>query len=145
MNNEFKKVLQSIVNLETEQKVGLALTAVKDLVPEITKQFNSEKASHLLLAVFSTAISADGKLNSNEFAIIKGFLDAVDIKLTDEQVVKIIADYSGKEAYEAILALNHILSADGKSNLIALVAAVCAIDDRIDPNEVSYLDALYNA
>ena len=145
MNNEFKKVLQSIVNLETEQKVGLALTAVKELVPEITKQFDSEKASRLLLAVFFTAISADGKLNSNEFAIIKGFLDAVDIKLTDEQVVKIIADYSGKEAYEAILALNHILSADGKSNLIALVAAVCAIDDRIDPNEVSYLDALYNA
>ena len=144
MDNNFKKVLQSIVNLETEKKISLAVSAIGDIAPELQKHFDSAQSAKIIVAIFATSVAADGKLNSNEFALFKSFMNAMGIKMSDDEYVKLISNFSDKDSYQAIHALNKILTADGKASLVMLVAAICAIDDRIDPNETSFLEDLYN-
>ena len=145
MSNDFKEVLQRIVNMPFEDKIGLALTAIKNLAPELTKRFDKDKATILILTIFSTSVAADGKLTKEEFVLVKAFLSAAGAEIPDEKLVEMLADLSGNDAYTAINALSKGLSVDGQANLVSLVAAVCAIDDRINPSEVAFLSDIYNA
>ena len=60
-------------------------------------------------------------------------------------MMKMIKELSTKEAYNAVLSLSKILSTEGQAYLVSLVAAICAIDDRIESSEVAFLSDLYNA
>ena len=145
MDNQLKAALQKIVNLSTEDKVGLAFAAIKALTPEIREHFTDEEASVAIAAIFSTAAVADGKLSDEEYALIKTFFQAFEIDMDDDTLTELIVDLSAKEAYAAVLSLNDMLSKEGKTYLISLVAAICAIDDRIEPTEVMFLSDLYKA
>ena len=145
MNNDLRAVLQQIVNLSTDDKIGLALNAIKGLVPELTSRFTTEQTAAIIASVFSTSAAADGKLTPEEFALIKAFLSGTNNEISDEDVLKLIAGTSTKEAYAAVLGLSKALSVDGQAKLFTLVAVICSIDNRIDPNEISYLSDIYGA
>ena len=145
MDNQLKSALQDIVNLSVEDKLGLAFTSIKGLVPEISKHFTNEQASIVIVSIFSTAVAADGKLSKEEYALVKAFLQTFDIDMDDDTLMNMIKDLSTKEAYAAVLSLSKILSTEGQAYLVSLVAAICAIDDRIEPSEVAFLSDLYNA
>lgn len=145
MDNQLKEALQQIVNLPTEERIALSFTAMKGLVPEINKLFDKDRIPVIILSIFSTSVAADGKLSKEEYALVKAFLQAFEINMDDETLMKMIKDLSSKEAYMAVLSLSKILSVEGQANLVSLVAAICAIDDRIETSEVAYLSDLYNA
>lgn len=145
MDQNLRGVLQQIVNLSDSDKISLALDSIKDIAPELKANFSDEKCSEIIIAVISTAAAADGKLSVQEFALVKSFLEAGGLELEQEKIVRMIADFSQKEAYQMVHALNRILSSDGQASLITLVAAVCAIDDKIDSNEIAYLSDLFEA
>ncbi|MBQ3330448.1 MAG: hypothetical protein IJG87_04625 [Ruminococcus sp.] len=145
MDNQFKAALQDIVNLSVEDKLNLAFSSIKGLVPEISKHFDDKQAGIVIISIFSTAVAADGKLSKEEYALVKTFLKTCEIEMDDETMVNMIKDLSSKEAYAAVLSLSQMLSSEGQAYLVTLVAAICSIDDRIDPNEVAFLTDLYNA
>ena len=143
MDSNLKSALQQIVDLSTEIKIGLALDSFKKLIPEIKKYFDDRQTVGLILAIFASSVAADGKISGEEFALVKSFFMAMEIDMADEDIVKMLADIAKDGAYDAIKKLNQVLSAEGRAYLVSLVAAICAIDDRIAPQEVSYLSDLY--
>lgn len=110
MDNQLKSALQDIVNLSTEDKLGLAFTSIKGLVPEISKHFTNEQAGVVIVSIFSTAVAADRKLSKEEYALVKSFLQTFEIDMDDEALMNMIKDLSTKEAYAAVLSLSKILS-----------------------------------
>ena len=143
MDNNLKSALQQIVDLSTEDKIGLALDSFKNLIPEIKKYFDDKQTSVLVLTIFASSVAADGKISREEFALVKSFFMALEIEMSDEDIVKMIADIATSGAYDAVKKLNTLLSPEGKAYLVSLVAAICAIDNKIAPQEVSYLEDLY--
>lgn len=145
MDNDMKELLQQVVDLPTDDKLAFALSAIKGLAPEIQKHFDSEQTAKIIISVFATSVAADGKLTSEEFALVKAFLSAGGIDMPDEKLVEMLASLAANGAYEMVNALNKILSTEGQAHLIALVTVICAIDDRIDSHEVSYIMDLYKS
>ena len=145
MDNQFRAALQEVVNLSAEDKIALAYSSIQKLGPEIAERFDQKKANLMILAIFSTSVAADGKLTQEEFSLVKAFLRAAKSEMDEEAIVRMIADLSSNDAYAAVLSLNKVLSPEGQSSLMALVAAVCAIDDRIETSEIAYLTDLYKA
>lgn len=145
MDNQFRAALQEVVNLSAEDKIALAYSSIQKLGPEIAERFDQKKANLMILAIFSTSVAADGKLTQEEFSLVKAFLRAAKSEMDEEAIVRMIADLSSNDAYAAVLSLNKVLSPEGQSSLMALVAAVCAIDDRIETSEIAFLTDLYKA
>ena len=145
MDNQFRAALQEVVNLSAEDKIALAYSSIQKLAPEIAERFDQKKANLMILAIFSTSVAADGKLIQEEFSLVKAFLRAAKSEMDEEAIVRMLADLSSNDAYAAVLSLNKVLSPEGQSSLMALVAAVCAIDDRIETSEIAFLTDLYKA
>lgn len=145
MDNQFRAALQEVVKLSAEDKIALAYSSIQKLGPEIAERFDQKKANLMILAIFSTSVAADGKLTQEEFSLVKAFLRAAKSEMDEEAIVRMLADLSSNDAYAAVLSLNKVLSPEGQSSLMALVAAVCAIDDRIETSEIAFLTDLYKA
>lgn len=145
MDNQFRAALQEVVNLSAEDKIALAYSSIQKLAPEIAERFDQKKVNLMILAIFSTSVAADGKLTQEEFSLVKAFLRAAKSEMDEEAIVRMLADLSSNDAYAAVLSLNKVLSPEGQSSLMALVAAVCAIDDRIETSEIAFLTDLYKA
>lgn len=145
MIDAFREQLQKIVNLTDDEKIGLALESIRELAPEIRRYSDDDsKVTGTIIAIFATSIAADGKLNAQELALIHAFLDTAGIEIKDvDELVALIRACSTNEAYDLVRTLNKILSVDGQASLITLVAAICAIDDKIESNEVAYLNDLF--
>lgn len=142
MNNEFRDVLQQIVNLSYEQKVGLAASSISDLIPELKKLFGDKEVSAIIMAIISTAIAADGQLAPEEYAFAKALFGAAGMEMSDEDLVKTIKIYSTDSGYDIVRNVSKVLPSDVKSKLVTGVAAICAIDNTIDKNEIAFLTTL---
>ena len=145
MDNNLREALQQIVNLSEEDKIRLAFDSMKGLAPEITKIVESDNIAVAILSIFATSVAADGKLTGEEYSLVHAFLKLFKIEMDDEKMVAMLKDLSSDEAYRAVLSLSKILSEQGQAYLVSLVAVICAIDDRIDSSEVTFISDLYNA
>lgn len=140
-----REALQQIVNLSEEDKIRLAFDSMKGLAPEITKIVESDNIAVAILSIFATSVAADGKLTGEEYSLVHAFLKLFKIEMDDEKMVAMLKDLSSDEAYRAVLSLSKILSEQGQAYLVSLVAVICAIDDRIDSSEITFISDLYNA
>ena len=145
MDNNLREALQQIVNLSEEDKIRLAFDSMKGLAPEITKIVESGNIAVAILSIFATSVAADGKLTGEEYSLVHAFLKLFKIEMDDEKMVAMIKDLSSDEAYRAVLSLSKVLSEQGQAYLVSLVAVICAIDDRIDSSEITFISDLYNA
>ncbi len=145
MDNNLREALQQIVNLSEEDKIRLAFDSMKGLAPEITKIVESDNIAVAILSIFATSVAADGKLTGEEYSLVHAFLKLFKIEMDDEKMVAMLKDLSSDEAYRAVLSLSKILSEQGQAYLVSLVAVICAIDDRIDSSEITFISDLYNA
>lgn len=118
---------------------------MKGLAPEITKIVESDNIAVAILSIFATSVAADGKLTGEEYSLVHAFLKLFKIEMDDEKMVAMLKDLSSDEAYRAVLSLSKILSEQGQAYLVSLVAVICAIDDRIDSSEITFISDLYNA
>ena len=144
MDNNLREALQQIVNLSEDDKIRLAFDSMKGLAPEITKIVESGNIAVAILSIFATSVAADGKLTGEEYSLVHAFLKLFKIEMDDEKMVAMIKDLSSDEAYRAVLSLSKILSEQGQAYLVSLVAVICAIDDRIDSSEITFISDLYN-
>lgn len=144
MDNNLREALQQIVNLSEEDKIRLAFDSMKGLAPEITKIVESGNIAVAILSIFATSVAADGKLTGEEYSLVHAFLKLFKIEMDDEKMVAMIKDLSSDEAYRAVLSLSKVLSEQGQAYLVSLVAVICAIDDRIDSSEITFISDLYN-
>lgn len=145
MDNNLREALQQIVNLSEDDKIRLAFDSMKGLAPEITKIVESGNIAVAILSIFATSVAADGKLTGEEYSLVHAFLKLFKIEMDDEKMVAMIKDLSSDEAYRAVLSLSKVLSEQGQAYLVSLVAVICAIDDRIDSSEITFISDLYNA
>ena len=145
MDNNLREALQQIVNLSEDDKLRLAFDSMKGLAPEITKVVESDNIAVAILSIFATSVAADGKLTGEEYSLVHAFLKLFKIEMDDEKMVAMLKDLSSDEAYRAVLSLSKILSEQGQAYLVSLVAVICAIDDRIDSSEITFISDLYNA
>ncbi|WP_405344478.1 hypothetical protein [Ruminococcus sp.] len=145
MDNNLREALQQIVNLSEEDKIRLAFDSMKGLAPEITKIVESDNIAVAILSIFATSVAADGKLTGEEYSLVHAFLKLFKIEMDDEKMVAMLKDLSSDEAYRAVLSLSKVLSEQGQAYLVSLVAVICAIDDRIDSSEITFISDLYNA
>ncbi|MBQ1474088.1 MAG: hypothetical protein II698_05085 [Ruminococcus sp.] len=144
MDNNLREALQQIVNLSEDDKIRLAFDSMKGLAPEITKIVESGNIAVAILSIFATSVAADGKLTGEEYSLVHAFLKLFKIEMDDEKMVAMIKDLSSDEAYRAVLSLSKVLSEQGQAYLVSLVAVICAIDDRIDSSEITFISDLYN-
>ena len=144
MDNNLREALQQIVNLSEDDKIRLAFDSMKGLAPEITKIVESGNIAVAILSTFATSVAADGKLTGEEYSLVHAFLKLFKIEMDDEKMVAMIKDLSSDEAYRAVLSLSKVLSEQGQAYLVSLVAVICAIDDRIDSSEITFISDLYN-
>ena len=144
MDNNLREALQQIVNLSEDDKIRLAFDSMKGLAPEITKIVESGNIAVAILSIFATSVAADGKLTGEEYSLVHAFLKLFKIEMDDEKMVAMIKDLSSDEAYRAVLSLSKVLSEQGQACLVSLVAVICAIDDRIDSSEITFISDLYN-
>ena len=136
----FSETLQAIVNLSDERKIKTAVDAYVTLLP-VLKKFDKENDGLVLIfSIFGGAAGADGQLNSAERALIKALLSGVNgADVDDDWVLRMVREYSDSDTYEIVHELNKHLNDDQQAALVALVAAICSIDDRIDSNEVAFI------
>ena len=144
MDNNLREALQQIVNLSEDDKIRLAFDSMKGLAPEITKIVESGNIAVAILSIFATSVAADGKLTGGEYSLVHAFLKLFKIEMDDEKMLAMLKDLSSDEAYRAVLSLSKILSEQGQAYLVSLVAVICAIDDRIDSSEITFISDLYN-
>ena len=141
----FNETLQSIVNLSTEEKIDLAAEAFANLQP-VFDHFDPENhGMTFVYALLGTVIVADGKLTQDELGFAYGMLRAIGRSASEEEIVR-LCEYTAKtqrQAYEIVRELRDHLNDDGATELITFVAALCAIDDRIDSNEVNLIKSLF--
>ena len=141
----FNETMQAIVNLDTEEKIHMAADAFFNLQPVFEHFDPKNKGMEIIYALIGTTVVADGKLTEQEFAFVKGMLEAIHMELTEEQIIS-LCEYTlntQRQAYMIVKELSEQLNDDGVTELITFIAALCAIDDRIDPNEVKLIKSLF--
>ncbi len=142
---DFRSTLQGIVNLSTEDKLKLAITSYTELLPELKKLDSKNNGIALVLAIIGSTVGADGKISSQEAAFILALFKAHGVELTTEDVKKLVINHSGDNWRDLVTKVCSVMPSDKQARLIAFVAAICAIDDRISKEEVSFLADLFSA
>ena len=137
-----RDTMQKMVNLSEDAKLDIILENCQELMPTLRKMDSKTHGLVFLAAIMSTAITADGKLHVKEAAIFKALMKAVGVTMSDEEVVKMIVSMGKQGTYDAVKALANALDANKKANLVMMVAGICSLDDRVSPEELSYIDDL---
>ncbi len=139
---KFEETLQGIVNLSKQEKVDMATSAINNLMPSFRKIDEKTNGFAIFSSLIGSAIGADGKLSEDEYYFLKAFLDAYDIDLSEDDFVSYLKTSTSESSYKLVADLKQILTDDGILEVTKLIAAICAIDDRIDRNEAAYIAAI---
>lgn len=141
----FNDTLQQIVNLSTEEKVGLAATSYLKILPLLKEVDSKTNGMTLLCAILGSAAGADGKLNSAETALIQAILKAEGLELDSGDVKQLVQSSTRDDVVNVVRKLAGIMSSEQQAALVALAAAMCSIDDKISRDEVAYIAGLLKA
>ena len=135
----FDEMMQGLVNLSTKEKINLAITSYMELLP-VLKQYDPDtKGAALACAIIGTAAAADGQLSNDEAAFIGGLFSAMNINMSDNEIFAFVKVHANKSAYDVVKALSNSMNTEQRSHLITLVAAICAMDDKISREECAYI------
>ena len=140
--SSFTDAMQEIVNLSDENKVKLAGGSFLELMRPLAEFDKEYKGLRLILPIFGASAGADGKLTSSESALIRAITSAVGLELSEEKVLDLVKTSTRQETYDMMTSLSKVLDNDGRAALVHLVAALCAIDDKMSKEELALIASL---
>ena len=137
----FDEALQKIVNMSDEEKIDMACDSYAKIFP-VCKQIDPEYSGAMVVCqIFGTAAAADGKLSDKENALLKAMFNAQGAEMDDNDIMNIMRKIDGN-SYSFIEQLAKQLKDEYRFALVSLIAAICAIDDRIAADEVGFIRSL---
>lgn len=142
MDRSFRNVLQKIVNESDENKAMMISRSLSDLMPIFRKIDDDTDGAAIVFGIMSGAVGADGKLSGSEVAVVSAVMKALGVSWSTREIVDMITGSNLNQAKKLLVRLSGVLGPEEKASLITMVAAVCAIDDRISHEEVDLLESL---
>ena len=136
-------LLQSIVNMSTKDK--MAVSSYAELLPILGEIDEESQGARLVFSILGATVGADGQITPAERQFCVGLFNAQGIDMTESALTNALRRYSGANWRDLVVELAGALSSKQKTNLVSLVAAICAIDDKISKEEVSFLVDLITA
>lgn len=139
---KFEDLLQNIVNMSKEEKIDMAVSAINNLMPSFKQIDDKTNGFAIFSSLIGSAVGADGEISEDEFYFLQSFLKAYDLELSKEEFIDYLKSSTSENSYKLVLELKEILTDDGILEVTKLIAAICAIDDKIDKNEAAYIATL---
>ncbi len=134
--SSFKALLQDYVNRDYEDLVRISRIAAEDLLPELDGAELQISNDALVLGAVLSAVAADGKLSERERSFMKDVL-----KIDDDSVDDLICKYDSRMA-DAVDNFVDASVTSVKANMLIIVTAVAAIDERISREETTLIKKL---
>lgn len=129
----FNELMQKYVNADYDTLVHLAQTALNNLLPACKAVDKDNDGLFLATSIILTAIAADGYLTGLE----KKFLgDALG--QNEETVQKFISLYDSRMV-EMVNAFADSINDDIKADVMMLITAICAVDEKISREETALI------
>lgn len=126
------EIFQKYVNLDLEDLIALATKAIPEFMP-VLKEYDKEHDGAVCLAMMITsAFGADGEFTDNELA----FLSAIHM---DANLIKAILE---NNVYPVVDEMIDSMNTDQKGAALSFMTALCALDERISPEENAFLRQL---
>ena len=131
MAKNLSDMLQEIVNMSYESKLGSAKLALGDCYGSLTKLgIDGNKATMILVTFLAAAVAVDGKFTANERKFLKD--------LFNDDLEKLV-NAMDSNAFDAMDNIVDALDATNKSKFCLLATYVLAVDDTINRDELNYL------
>lgn len=130
------EILQDMVNKEYDELLGIAKLTLKDILPACKAVDKDNDGVLMLSAILLSAVGADGTLSVKERQFLRDLLN-----FSDEQVSNLIKLYNADMA-NLVDTFVDTLEGDVKTSTVLLVASICAIDETISADEISYIKKL---
>ncbi len=132
----FSELMQKCVNEDYETLVGMARSAMKDVLPACKKVDTDNDGFLMLSSLILSALGADGKLSALE----RKFTCEV-MGIDDDTLDKFIKMYSSKMFDLADKFVDN-MGTDVKAAAALLVISICACDETINRDEVAFIRRL---
>ncbi len=142
------KSCREIEKLDKSSRQLLFARALVDSLSGLNNILNDEgTSSGVLLHLIFAAVIADGKLEYDEYELIKPFLDTFEDNCSFEHAKLIINNFKNdstkfKNGIDEIVDIIGIASTELKANLIVVCLTVCGIDGKISFKERRYIKQL---
>lgn len=81
-------------------------------------------------------------LTAQELTFIRAMASHRGLELSNDDAAELIRQYADRDGYALIRNLAEAVSTDERAALIAFIASICAMDDRISKEESAYLESL---
>ncbi|MCR4907234.1 MAG: TerB family tellurite resistance protein [Lachnospiraceae bacterium] len=142
---QFEDVLQDLVNMDTDDKVDMAVEIYAELLPEFRRLDSQHDGMAIAFALLGLAASIDGELSSEEFGFISGVFDAQDMGFDEEETLHIIryAAKNKQDAYDLIKAAHDNMNEEDQSRLLQFIAVFSSLDDRISAEEIALIKSFW--
>ena len=138
----FNELLQDLVNKSDEEKMSLIASNFKDIYPKLIK-FDDEPDSdghYTTMIILACAVCADGELDQFEAAVVSSIMGAIGYDIPESKLADIMRGITKElSIYEVMADFMDTLNTDERASLCVLVAAICAIDDKLTKNEVALI------
>ncbi len=129
----FNELMQKYVNSDYETLVHLAQSALSSLLPACKAVDKDHDGLFMATSIILTAIAADGYLTGLE----KKFLgDALG--QSEETIQKFISLYDSRMV-DMVDAFADKINDDIKADVMMLITAVCAVDEKISREETALI------
>ena len=134
-----REAFQDLVNLSLEEKFEQAGEYFGAIWPELQRLDEEYNGKILLYYILGTAAGSDAQLTENEAHMLEIVFSAVNEPWSVEDSVKMINNVANKDGYDTVKRLIRAMNPELTSDLIAFIAVVCAIDDRIGSPEQQFI------
>ena len=136
----FEGAMQRLVNRSEEEKIQIIIESYMKIYPLLKRIDPEHEGMMLVYYILGTAIAADGVVTSEERAIVSAIHEKIHgVRISDNEIMSMAENSSDRDSYGLIKALCEQLDSDTKAELITLIAAICSLDDELDPNELQFI------
>lgn len=132
----FNELMQKMVNSDYDVLVGVAKESLVRLLPKCEKVDKEYKGTFLATSIILTAIAADGYLTGLEKKMLKDTLN-----LDDSAIQKFIDLYDSRMV-ELVDSFADAMDTETKAEIMTLVTAVAAVDEKISKDETAFIKKL---
>ena len=128
--------LQSIVNKDYDELLGMAKLAIGDVLPYCKKIDEKNDGMLILTTILMAAVASDGKLTALESKFIG------DLTGLSEDKIYSLACVEPAKTAALVDSFADALSVEAKASICVLVSTIFACDTRISVEENQYLQKI---
>ncbi len=135
-----EQIFQSYVNKDYNQLFQSASASYNKVFGIFNAVYeDGRKAVESLLALVFTSVCADGQLTPKEGEFLN---EIAQTNYTHDQLMQIVKGHGNATAYAKADGIFDSMPEGIKAELLNLCLCVCAIDERISPEEVAFVTQL---